>query len=227
MEQQTYSNYEISTLEQAELVIRRKGIVHDEKVEGHQLLKLCGFAKIDNTSIKRQIEKHGFVEGKDFMPLMAESSGGRPKTVYHFLLNAANHILLSAMTEEGKKARQEAIDDKLKKQRLKQNSVPVFNEQLTPQALLEANIATSLKAIAFAEAMGFTGNQKLLSADRLLKSQIGFSPLEAMEQTSLLAPAQTMTFTPTQLGLMLSPPLNPRQVNRLLEAAGLQVKLEN
>ncbi|MGO0309409.1 hypothetical protein ACTL6P_22995 [Endozoicomonas acroporae] len=49
-------------------------------------------------------------------------------------------------------------------------------------------MATSLKAIAFAEALGFTGNQKLLSADRLLKSQIGFSPLEAMGQKQLVAP---------------------------------------
>nr|MDT0253915.1 hypothetical protein [Endozoicomonas sp.] len=56
---------------------------------------------------------------------------------------------------------------------------------------------------------------------------IGFSPLEAMGQKSLSAPVQVMTFTPTQLGQMMTPPTNPREVNKLLEAAGLQNKIDN
>ncbi|WP_067586014.1 hypothetical protein [Endozoicomonas ascidiicola] len=105
---------------------------------------------------------------------------------------------------------------------------PTNEQELpTPQTLLEINMNTSLKAIAFAEALGFTGNQKLLSADRLLKSQIGFSPLEAMGQKQLVAPVQAMTFTPTQLGQMMTPPEDPRHVNKLLEAAGLQIKIDS
>lgn len=99
-------------------------------------------------------------------------------------------------------------------------------ELSTPQALLEMNMATSLRAMAFVEALGFTGNQKLLCANQLLKSQIGFSPLEAIGQKQLVAPVQAMTFTPTQLGQMMTPPQDPRQVNKLLEAAGLQIKID-
>ncbi|WP_163371651.1 hypothetical protein [Endozoicomonas acroporae] len=36
-----------------------------------------------------------------------------------------------------------------------------------------------------------------------------------------------MTSTPTQLGQMMTPPQDPRQVNKLLEAAGLQIKIDS
>lgn len=105
---------------------------------------------------------------------------------------------------------------------LKEPQLPV-----DPHIQLEKNIASTRSAVALAEALGFTGNQKLLSADRLLKSQIGFSPLEAMGQKAMSAPVQEMTFTPTQLGQMMTPPTNPREVNKLLESTGLQIKIDN
>jgi len=104
----------ITTLEQAASHLISVGAVNMQtmQVEGKQLLETCGFSKNDSTAIKRQIEKHNFLVGKDFVPSMAESTGGRPKEIYHFTLNAANHVLLAAMTEQGKAARQEAIDIK-------------------------------------------------------------------------------------------------------------------
>lgn len=233
----------ITSLDQAELKIRRAGIIRlnpegQEQVDGEELLQtICGFnleSKTVAQAIKRQIAKHEFCEGKDFTTSMLQSSGGRPRRVYHFSVNAANHVLLSAMTQEGKQARQEAIDEKRKQQLTDALNIPQSSEKpaldqrenFTPQVLLEINMATSLKAIAFAEALGFTGNQKLLSADRLLKSQIGFSPLEAMGQRQLIAPVQKMTFTPTQLGQMMTPPQDAREVNRRLEAAGLQTRID-
>ena len=233
----------ISSLDQAELKIRPAGIIRlnpegHEQVEGEELLQtVCGFnleSKTVAQAIKRQIAKHEFCEGKDFTTSMLQSSGGRPRRVYHFSVNAANHVLLSAMTQEGKQARQEAIDEKRKQQLTDALNIHPSSEKPaldqrendTPQVLLEINMATSLKAIAFAEALGFTGNQKLLSADRLLKSQIGFSPLEAMGQRQLTAPVQKMTLTPTQLGQTMTPPQDAREVNRRLEAAGLQTRID-
>lgn len=104
----------ITTLEQAASHLISVGAVNMStmQVEGNVLLEVCGFSKNDNTAIKRQIEKHNFLIGRDFVPSMAESTGGRPKEVYLFTLNAANHVLLAAMTEQGKAARQEAIDIK-------------------------------------------------------------------------------------------------------------------
>ena len=60
----------ITTLEQAGRHLMEVGVV-DRKtmtVEGKQLLEVCGFAMTNPTrDIARQIEKHGFVEGVDFM----------------------------------------------------------------------------------------------------------------------------------------------------------------
>lgn len=50
-----------------------------------------------------QISKHNFKEGVDFY-INKEGAW-----VYGFTMNAANHVLLASMTDQGKKARQEAI----------------------------------------------------------------------------------------------------------------------
>lgn len=91
-----------------------------ELVEGKTLLDVCGYAYTDKnwgSVIKRQIEKHGFVEGVDFGKVELNShtdvgnqKSGRKPVEYRFTLNAANHVLLAAMTKLGKAARQQAID---------------------------------------------------------------------------------------------------------------------
>ena len=97
----TNTSTTISTLEQAELTIRRAGIVQNELVEGVQLLEICGFtSNSPKAQLDRQIDKHGLSEGKDFYTSMYKTTG-RPQTVYHFSINAANHVLLAAMTPDG------------------------------------------------------------------------------------------------------------------------------
>ena len=106
---------EIVTLEQAGKHLVAEGVVNFENmtVEGKQLLEVCGYrtdAQVKQT-VERQIAKHSFVEGVDFNKRIDASSESRRKpTVYEFSMNAANHVLLSAMTDKGKAARQEAID---------------------------------------------------------------------------------------------------------------------
>lgn len=104
----------ITTLEQAakHLIESGKVNMNTMTVEGKQLLEACGFSKLDNTTIKNQIKKHDLKEGLDFMQSTAKSTGGRPSTIYQFSMNSANHILLAALTEKGRKARQEAINMK-------------------------------------------------------------------------------------------------------------------
>lgn len=107
----------ITTLEQAASHLISVGAVDmtTMRVEGKQLLEACGYsvnhARIE---ISRQISKHSFVENIDFMrsdDVTHQKAGQVPK-IYHFTLNAANHVLLAAMTDKGKVARQEAIDIK-------------------------------------------------------------------------------------------------------------------
>lgn len=109
----------ITTLDQAASHLMEVGAVDVSTmtVEGKRLLEVCGLdAEKAAQSIARQIDKHGFELEKDFCTSMGKSTGGRTPTVYHFTLNAANHVLLAAMTEKGKAARQDAIDMKVGQQ---------------------------------------------------------------------------------------------------------------
>lgn len=109
----------ITTLDQAASHLMEVGAVDVSTmtVEGKRLLEVCGLdAEKAAQSIARQIDKHGFELEKDFCTSMGKSTGGRTPTVYHFTLNAANHVLLAAMTEKGKAARQDAIDMKVEQQ---------------------------------------------------------------------------------------------------------------
>ena len=86
-------------------------------VEGKSLLAVCGLG-VDTTNtsteVKRQIARHDFVEDVDFISCIDAryNKPGRKPVLYYFTLNAANHVLLAAMTTEGKVARQDAIDTK-------------------------------------------------------------------------------------------------------------------
>lgn len=58
---------------------------------------------------KRMFE-YGFEEGRDFMPILAESSGGRPSMDYALSIDCAKEISMLQRTERGKQARQYFID---------------------------------------------------------------------------------------------------------------------
>ena len=135
----------ITTLEQAakHLIESGKVDMNNMTVEGKQLIEVCGFSKIDNTTIKNQIAKHNLKEGVDFMQSSAKSNGGRPSSVYQFTMNAANHILLAAMTEKGKKARNEAI--KLKES---VDSIPVDMVESFMASMAEKYLSQTEQAVA-------------------------------------------------------------------------------
>lgn len=110
----------ITTLEQASKHLIDCGAVAFElgqfPVEGKQLLEVCGYSSNNpRVELTRQVIRHELSENKDFMrsnDVTHQKAGQVPK-IYHFSLNAANHILLAAMTEQGKSARQDAIDTKI------------------------------------------------------------------------------------------------------------------
>lgn len=106
----------ITTLEQAASHLIEVGAVDisNMSVEGKRLLNVCGYnyGKDSKKFIDRQIVKHGLSSGEDYtFDIVVE--GNVRRCIYHFTLNAANHILLAAMTEQGKIARQEAIEIKV------------------------------------------------------------------------------------------------------------------
>ncbi len=55
---------------------------------------------------KRTVNKYGFEEQKDFMPIWTESTGGRPSIDYVVTFDMGKELTMISATEQGKKARQ-------------------------------------------------------------------------------------------------------------------------
>lgn len=168
----------ITNLEQAGRHLMEVGAVDFETmmVEGVQMLEVCGYGyhkKNVTDKIQVQIKKHNLTEGVDYT---IKKNG---KWAYHFTLNAANHVLLAAMTEKGKAARQDAINMKVEQQ----YQIP----QTYAAALLEAGrLAMELEqsqaqlAIAAPKADVF---DRVIERDALLNAtqvaqQIGMSAIK-------------------------------------------------
>ncbi|WP_422444102.1 hypothetical protein [Endozoicomonas sp. ALB091] len=103
----------------------------------------------------------------------------------------------------------------------------VHQSPADPYKKLQMDMAATLSAVEFAERIGFEKNQALLSADRLIKKRLNFSPLEEMQQAALIAPVQEMTYTPTELGRFYSPAYSPVIMNLMLQQAGMQERIND
>ena len=55
--------------------------------------------------IKERIEQYGFVEGEDFLPFLAKSTGGRPATEYHLTLDMAKELAMVENNDQGRQVR--------------------------------------------------------------------------------------------------------------------------
>lgn len=66
--------------------------------------------KRDFTNWCKQMFDYGFEEGKDFTPILAKSSGGRPPMDYALTLDCAKEISMLQRSEKGKQARQYFIE---------------------------------------------------------------------------------------------------------------------
>lgn len=71
---------------------------------------------------------------------------------------------------------------------------------------------------------GFKGNQQVLSAAKATRKLTGSNPLELVDATHLLAEVQEQYLGPRQIGEREVPPISAQQINKALEAAGLQME---
>ena len=173
------------------------------------MLRLCGLSTKDATdSIQKQINRHGFIAEKDFSESFRESTGGRPGKIYHFTINAANHVLLAAMTKEGKQARQEAIDLKTDQDRV----TNLINNGI-------AIVSQDMKDLA--QIFGLSGNQALLSAAKATEALTGHNPVKLLG-VELEADRKEKTYTVTELGREFFDGMSAQKLNRRFEAAKLQ-----
>jgi len=188
---------EITTLDQAELHLRRAGVVNEaDFVLGVDMLEQCGYKSLSNPRLQlvRIIEDHGFKADEDYTVQRVKGSGrGRPKLVHWFSLRAANHALLAAHTDRGRDARDEAID-------LKEESMNPANAD--PLKALQMLGTTDGKA------QFLTLMLETLNTNKELESKV-----EAYEE--FFAPGMT----PHQFGRTL-PGVNSMQVSNKLADLG-------
>lgn len=76
--------------------------------------------------IKGRIEQYGFVEGQDFTPILAKSSGGRPSTEYHTTLDMAKELSMVERNDKGREARRYFIE--CERQLREATAVPNFSD---------------------------------------------------------------------------------------------------
>ena len=97
-------------------------------------------------------------------------------------------------------------------------------ETLTLLQRQEQTLRLTPFAAGAAEALGFKGNQAVLSADRAVKAMTGVSVL-ALMGAELVKEEQYLNLTATEIGKELTPPLSAIATNKLLDALGFQEKL--
>lgn len=71
----------------------------------------------------RMVE-YGFEEGKDFSPILGESTGGRPQQDHFITLDMAKEISMIQRTERGKQARQYFIECERRMKQLQPELTP-------------------------------------------------------------------------------------------------------
>lgn len=139
----------------------------------------------------RRTEEYGFKEGVDFLPILAESTGGRPLTDFVVTTDTAKELAMVERTERGRIARQYFIwtEKRLRETVAAPSALPTdfatalrlladsVEEKARLQAQIEAAapkveffdaVAVSSNAVSFAQAAkwlkvpGLTGRNKLI-----------------------------------------------------------------
>lgn len=87
-------------------------------VNARQLHEALQNGKMFSHWIKHRIEKYGFIEGADFLPKKAESSGGRNPIEYELTIGMAKELCMIENNEIGKEIRKHFIrcEEQLKQQ---------------------------------------------------------------------------------------------------------------
>lgn len=76
-----------------------------ETVNARELHQFLEVGKDFSNWIKDRIEKYDFMEGEDFTPILAKSSGGRPSIEYYITLDMAKELAMVENNSKGKQVR--------------------------------------------------------------------------------------------------------------------------
>lgn len=89
---------------------RRIGAQEVQTVSARDLHTFLEVSTAFTTWITRRVEEYGFVYGRDFLPFLQESSGGRPATEYAITLDMAKELSMVERNSKGREARAYFID---------------------------------------------------------------------------------------------------------------------
>ena len=139
-------------------------------VSGRKLHEALGIESNYTTWFKRMCE-YGFSEGKDFIPKMEESTGGRPGTDHIISLDMAKELCMIQRSEIGKKFREyfieieKAWNDPVLVMGRAYEAQKAITEKLNAQVLqLEGTITEYKPKVLFAEAVE-TSHTSILIGD--------------------------------------------------------------
>lgn len=213
-----------------ELISLQTNTINGTAVETISARELHAFieSKQDfSTWIKARIEDYGFAEGTDYLRVTntAPQKNGAKKSdtydnwttriEYYLTLDMAKELAMVERNDKGKEARRYFIECE---RRLKQQT-----QVATPGELVApANNFTAL--VGAMKAIGLDNNAAAISANQAVLATSGINILTLTGNTHLLAEKQERWYTPTELGRMCDPVINPRNINLLLAAHDLQVK---
>lgn len=169
-----------------------------------------------STWIKARIEDYGFVENQDFVRFHKKMEANNATLIeYYLTLDMAKELAMVERNAKGKEARQYFIECE---KRLRARN----NPQTTGILIAPANDFTAL--VGAMKAIGLDTNAAAISANQAVLATAGVNILQLTGNTHLLAEKQERWYTPTELGRMCDPVINPRNINLLLAAHDLQVK---
>lgn len=80
-------------------------LTDDQKVDARALHGWLGIGRDFSNWMRKLIDDYGFEAGEDYSPVLAKSSGGRPKKDYLLSLDVAKEIAMIGNTPKGKATR--------------------------------------------------------------------------------------------------------------------------
>jgi len=111
------------------------------------------------TWFNRTVDKYGFEENMDFIPILKESNGGRPEKIFIVTMDMAKELCMVSNTEKGKEVRKYFIqiekqaNKPLSLEDLLQANMKMISDLQNKVVTLEDKVTQDKPKVAFADAI--------------------------------------------------------------------------
>lgn len=153
----------------------------NKAVDARELHHSLGSRQEFSNWIKNRIDKYGFVEGEDFLIILSESQGGRPRNDYILKLDVAKELAMVENNEAGQRIRRYFIEvEKRHNNNVEQHIPRTLPEALRAYAValedkqaLEHQIEQDKPRVLFSKAVEASHTSILVGELAKLLKQIG------------------------------------------------------